>query len=130
MAPSVMRRRSFGSVTVFWLDRNLLKRRLAAAAQRLGMEHETVTQVVLFGSVAADRAVPSSDADVLIVVRDSTERLIDRAPAFHGYFGEIGVGVDLFVYTEPEIRSGSIPVAVTALRTGIVLYSAPSRARA
>ncbi len=130
MAPSVIRRRSSGSVTVFWLDRNLLKSRIAAAARKLGQENEAVTQVILFGSVASNRALPSSDADLLIVVRDSTERFIDRAQAFRPFFSEIGVGVDLFVYTEPEIRSASIPVAVTALRTGIVLYSAPSCSRA
>ena len=126
MQRSVIRKQSFGSVTVFWLDRELLKSRLAAAARTLGREHEAVTRVVLFGSVAADRAVPSSDADVLVVVRDSGERFIDRSPAFRGYFSDIGMGVDLFVYTEAEIRSQSIPVAVTALRTGILLYSASS----
>lgn len=130
MAQSVIHKRSFGSVTVFWLDRDLLKSRIAAAARALGREHDEVTQVVLFGSAASGRALPSSDADVLIVVRSSTARFIDRAEAFRPFFAEIGVGVDLFVYTEPEIRSASIPVAVTALRTGIVLYAAPPRSRA
>lgn len=128
-SPPVISRRSYGSVTVFWLDRDLLKSRVAAAARELGREHEAVTQVVLFGSAASGRALPSSDADVLIVVRDSNERFIDRAEPFHPFFAEIGVGVDLFVYTEPEIRSASIPVAVTALRTGIVLYSEQPRSR-
>lgn len=129
MAQSVIHKRSFGSVTVFWLDRDLLKSRIAAAAQALGREHDEVTQVVLFGSAASGRALPSSDADVLIVIRSSSARFIDRAEAFRPYFAEIGVGVDLFVYTESEIRSASIPVAVTALRTGTVLYAAP-RSRA
>lgn len=129
-SPPVIRCTSSGSVTVRWLDRDLLKRRIAEAARALGRAHEAVTQVVLFGSAASGRALPSSDADVLIVVRNSTARFIDRAVPFRPFFSEIGVGVDLFVYTEPEIRSASIPVAVTALRTGIVLYSEQPRSRA
>ncbi|MDE0218482.1 MAG: nucleotidyltransferase domain-containing protein [Spirochaetaceae bacterium] len=78
-------------------------------------------QVVLFGSVASGRAVPSSDADILVVVRDSETPLLDRAALYRDYFTDIGVGVDLFVYTRKEISDGSIPVAAAALRTGIEL---------
>jgi predicted nucleotidyltransferase len=78
-------------------------------------------RVILFGSVAADRALPSSDADILIVVRDSDLPFIDRAGRFRDYFSDIGVGVDLFVYTEQEVAAGTIPLAANALRTGIEL---------
>ena len=49
---------------------------------------------------------------------------IDRATRFREYFADIGVGVDLFVYTEQEIAAGTIPLAATALRTGIDLHPA------
>ena len=124
MPQSVIRKQSYGTVKVFWLDRNLLKSRITNAVRKLSREHEEVTRVVLFGSVAADRALPSSDADILVVVRDCATPLLDRAALFRDYFSAIGVGVDLFVYTQQEISSGNIPVAVTALRTGIVLYPA------
>ena len=106
---------------VFWLDRNLLKSRIRRAAKNLSREHEAVVRVVLFGSVASDRALPSSDADILVVVRDSDLPFIDRAGGFRGYFSDIGVGVDLFVYTEQEVAAGTIPLAANALRTGIEL---------
>jgi predicted nucleotidyltransferase len=80
-----------------------------------------VVRVVLFGSVASDRALPSSDADILVVVRDSDLPFIDRAGRFRDYFSDIGVGVDLFVYTEQEVAAGTIPLAANALRTGIEL---------
>ena len=118
------RRQSYGTVKVFWLDRSLLKSRIMQAARSLSREHEEVVQVVLFGSVASDRAVPSSDADILVVVRDSDTPFLDRSSLFRGYFSDIGVGVDLFVYTQQEVASSRIPVAVTALRTGIELYRA------
>ena len=124
MPRSVIRKQSYGTVKVFWLDRSLLKSRIMQAVTKLSREHEAVTQVVLFGSVACDRAVPSSDADILVVVRDSDTPFLDRSSLFRGYFSDIGVGVDLFVYTQQEVASSRIPVAVTALRTGIELYRA------
>ena len=124
MPRSVIRKQSFGTVKVFWLDRNLLKSRIMQAARSLSREHEEVVQVVLFGSVASDRAVPSSDADILVVVRDSDRQFLDRASLFRDYFADIGMGVDLFVYTQQEVSRSTIPVAVTALRTGIELYRA------
>ena len=118
---SVIQKRSCGSVKVFWLDRNLLKSRIRRAARNLSRDHEEVVRVVLFGSVASDRALPSSDADILVVVRDIDLPFIDRAGRFRDHFADIGVGVDLFVYTEQEIAAGTIPLAATALRTGIDL---------
>ncbi|MDD9988731.1 MAG: nucleotidyltransferase domain-containing protein [Spirochaetaceae bacterium] len=81
-------------------------------------------QVVLFGSVASGRAVPSSDADILVGVKDSETPFLDRAALYRDYFTDLGVGVDLFVYTRAEISEGRIPVAAAALRTGIELYRA------
>ena len=59
-----------------------------------------------------------------MVVRDSDTPFLDRASLFRDYFADIGMGVDLFVYTQQEVASSRIPVAVTALRTGIELYRA------
>jgi predicted nucleotidyltransferase len=111
-------------VKVFWLDRDLLKSRIRRAAGNLSRDHEAVVRVILFGSVASGRALPSSDADILVVVREIALPFIDRANRFRDYFADIGLGVDLFVYTEQEIAAGSIPLAVTALRTGIDLLPA------
>ncbi|MDE0446447.1 MAG: hypothetical protein OXH96_07205 [Spirochaetaceae bacterium] len=54
-------------------------------------------------------------------MRASDVPLIDRAAGFREYFADIGVGADLFVYTEQEVAAGTIPLAATALRTGIDL---------
>ena len=124
MPRSVIRKQSFGTVKVFWLDRSLLKSRIRQAAGNLSRQHEEVVQVVLFGSVASGRAVPSSDADILVVVKDSETPLLDRAALYRDHFNDLGVGVDLFVYTRAEISEGRIPVAAEALRTGIELYRA------
>ena len=96
--------------------------RVTRAARNLARRHEAVVRVVLFGSVACDRAVPSSDADLLVVMRACDTPLLDRAALFREYFLDLGVGVDLFVYTEREVAAGNIPIAANALRTGILLY--------
>ena len=125
MPRSVIRKQSFGSVKVFWLDRSLLKSRIRQAARNLSRQHEEVVQVVLFGSVASGRAVPSSDADILVVVRDSETPLLDRAALYRDLLQRHRSRESTSSCTpEKEISDGSIPVAAAALRTGIELYRA------
>ena len=128
MSRSVIQKQSYGSVKVFWLDRSLLMSRITRAATNLAGQHEAVVRVVLFGSVASDRAVPSSDVDLLVLVRACDMPFLDRAALFREYFMDLGVGVDLFVYTEREVATGNIPIAARALRTGIVLFP-PARSQ-
>ena len=130
MSRSVIQKRSYGSVKVFWLDRSLLMSRITRVARNLAGQHEAVVRVVLFGSVASDCAVPSSDVDLLVVMRACDTPPLDRAALFREHFMDLGVGVDLFVYTQREVAAGNIPIATRALRTGIVLYPpVPSQAR-
>ena len=79
-------------------------------------------RVILFGSIAENRGLPSSDVDVLVEVNVSQHRFLDRSMPFQKYFGNIGLGVDLFVYTEEEIRGNTIPLANAALKTGKILF--------
>ena len=101
---SVIQRKSYGSVKVFWLDKDLLKKRIQKAAKKIMSTNSDVEKVILFGSLAEDRATAFSDADILIVVKDSTKRFIDRPIDFAQYFQNIGIEVDLFVYTKKEIE--------------------------
>ena len=101
---SVIQKKSYGSVKVFWLDKDLLKKRIQQAAKKIMAMNSDVEKVMLFGSLAQDKATAFSDADILIVVKDSTKRFIDRPIDFAPYFRNIGVEVDLFVYTRKEIE--------------------------
>ena len=49
MPRSVIRKQSYGTVKVFWLDRSLLKSRIMQAVTKLSHAHEAVTQVVYSG---------------------------------------------------------------------------------
>ncbi len=113
---SVVRKRSYGSVTVYWLDREEAERRLVQAASRLVAERPEVVAVYLFGSLATGRAVPGSDADVLVVLERSDERWLDRSAHYAGYFADVGMPVELFCYTQEELAV--VPLARRALAEG------------
>lgn len=89
------------SARVWRLDREAVLARLADWAGRLG-EDPNVLSVVLFGSLARGDATAASDADVLIVLRDSPadfgERLVQFKPV------GLGVSVEVFPYTLEEAR--------------------------
>lgn len=118
----MIRERSYGSVRVFWLDRTEAVRRLRRAAARLVRERADVEAVYLFGSLAHDRAVPGSDADVLVIVKETDSRWLDRPLELGGWFEDVGMPVELFCYAAEEVDRAAI--ARTARDTGVVLAAA------
>lgn len=111
-----MRKESYGSVTVFWLDRDEVRRRLGEAAVEVVEARPEVRAVYLFGSLAEDRAVPGSDADLLILLTSSHRRWMDRPLEYDGAFKGMGMPVELFCYTVEE--AARVPLARRALQTG------------
>ncbi len=109
-------------MTLFWLNRTLLRRKISDAVTVLAQSHPEVKKIVLFGSVAEDRAVPGSDVDILIIVEKVSGGFLDRPIPYQDYFRDIGLSTDMFVYTEKEMTSGSIPLLRTALAKGRVLF--------
>ena len=113
-------------IKVFRVNREQVKDRLRAWAQSLSSD-PNVLGVVLFGSFARGDCTAASDADVLILLRDSPLRFDERIPLYHPR--GVGVGVDVFPYTLAEARQsvregwGVLPIA---LREGQVLYSTTS----
>jgi HEPN domain-containing protein/predicted nucleotidyltransferase len=81
-------------------------------------------RIILFGSHATGDADEDSDVD-LLVVKDTDARPIDRRVQAHGLVADLGVPVDLLVYTPAELWQlyllGS-PVVEEAVETGRVLY--------
>lgn len=100
-APSLIRQTSSPSVRVFWLNQDQARKRLKQAVKQLAKKHSEIEQVWLFGSLARGEAVPGSDADLLIVLRDSALPFLDRSVHYQPDF--CGVGVDVFAYTRAEL---------------------------
>ena len=58
-------------------------------------------KIVLFGSLAQKRGTPGSDADVLMILKESNKPFLERIEEWHGRFS-IDFPVEVFPYTERE----------------------------
>ena len=99
-----MQIRSSGSVRIISLDVDNIIKKLRTAAEELKNRDNNVLEVFLFGSLAKGEAVPGSDADIVIVLKKSEKRIIDRITDFVDSFSDINIGVDIFPYTIGEIE--------------------------
>ncbi len=107
------------------LDRREALRRLKEIAEECGAEREEVLKVILFGSLAEGRAVPGSDADILIILRRSERDFHDRTREYIGFFDQLGMPVEILAYTEEEFRhlvEGGNRFLKRALERGITLF--------
>jgi len=91
-------------VRVISLNRERVLEELREAAERLIAQNPDVEAVVLFGSLADGTATGTSDADVLLVLKRSSERFLDRIPEFLEAFRGLSVPVDVFPYTVEELE--------------------------
>ena len=118
---SVVRTTSYGSARVAWLDRDQLERNIRAAIGSLAAARPEDRKVILFGSAAGTASTPASDVDLALAVDDTRERFIDRPLSYQRYFIDVGLGVDLVVYTQDEVRRCDISLLRVAERTGRVM---------
>lgn len=101
--PSLRRIRFSGSVRIVSLDREAALREVRQAAERLARQHPEVEEVILFGSLASGTAGPASDADLLVVLRDSELAFPQRISCYlpEGCL----MPADVFPYTREELAA-------------------------
>ena len=116
--PSFVVEQSLGSVKVFWLRQEELVEEIQNSARRLGQSDENVLQIVLFGSLTERKAVPGSDADLLILLKGDERGFMERVAAWQEKFS-LGFPIEVFPYTEKEL---DCPIAVQAMKSGTVLF--------
>jgi predicted nucleotidyltransferase len=84
-----------------------------------------VTKVLLFGSRARGDWGLRSDADVLVILKESQHRrFFDRIPRLLDLFSEVEYPVDIFPYTEVEfqrMQKQGNKLVLRAVKEGIVL---------
>jgi len=111
------------SVRIFKLDNEKIIKKLKKWVKKFSSD-KNVLAVVLFGSLSRNEATPASDADILILLRDSKERFDNRIPEFLP--NRIGFCVDVFPYTIEEFKNSlkeNWGIGKAILNEGIVLYS-------
>ncbi len=98
-----MRVRSSDSVKIFSLEVDEIIEKLQESVRRLKSSCNDVIEVYLFGSLAKGDFVPGSDADIMVLLRDSKDKFIDRIGKYMDFFSDIEIGVDIFPYTIEEL---------------------------
>lgn len=102
-----------------FIDKQKVVNALSKLAAKAKIENHNILKIVLFGSLATDTYTGTSDADVLIVLKKSNLRFIDRIPKYSLLFADAPLPVDVFPYTEREVRR--VPLAQRALSEGFPL---------
>jgi len=97
-----MPEKSSNFVKVVFADKDKVLRQLKDYAQKLKQKSPEVEKVGLFGSYATDTFGPASDADLLIILRQSSKCFRDRIPDYLPE--ELKLCCDVFPYTVQEIE--------------------------
>jgi len=92
---------------------------IARLAHKIRLQNNNIRKIVLFGSLVNDTYTALSDADLLVVLKESNQRIVDRIPEMLLAFIDSPVPVDVFPYLEDELEK--VPLAQNALRNGLVL---------
>jgi predicted nucleotidyltransferase len=105
-------------VKVFWLDQDALIQEISHIASKLGEADENISKIILFGSLADRKAVPGSDADILVMLKKDERNFMDRLSEWQGKF-PIDFPTDVFPYTKEELNN---PIVLQATRKGLTLF--------
>ncbi len=97
-----MQEQSSNFVKVFFADKDKILLQVKEYSEKLKRDHPEVERIGLFGSYAVDQFGPASDVDLLIILRSSSKRFLDRIPDFLPQ--DIEVSCDCFPYTIDEIN--------------------------
>jgi len=120
---SPIQQTSSPSVQVFWLNLDQVRTCLKKVVNRMVENRPEVEEVFLFGSLARGDAAPGSDADILVVLRESPLPFLERP--MHYPLDFCGIGMDVLVYTRAEMaqmQTNGNHFFDTVYREGICLY--------
>ena len=97
-----MPKKSSNSVKVVFADKANVLRQLKEYSESIKRTNPEVEQVGYFGSYANGTYGPASDVDLLIILRKSDKRFLDRIPEFLP--DNLSICCDVFPYTGEEIK--------------------------
>jgi uncharacterized protein len=88
---------------VRWADPERIAEAVREYAAAMRREKPQVRRIYWYGSWVSGDPIPSSDADICVVVSEDERRPRDRLPEFLP--ARFPVGIDLSVVTEEELES-------------------------
>jgi predicted nucleotidyltransferase len=94
--------KSSNFVKVVFADKANVCVKLKDYAKSIKRTHPEVERVGYFGSYTNDTYGPASDVDLLIILRSSSKRFLDRIPDYIP--DNLSVACDCFPYTNEEIE--------------------------
>ncbi len=97
-----MPEKSSSSVKVVFADKANVLRQLKDYTKSIKRANPEVERLGYFGSYANDTYGPASDVDLLIILRQSDKRFLDRIPDF--LTDNLSICCDVFPYTREEIE--------------------------
>jgi len=95
--------KSLGGVKVISIDKNKLLKELKKISKSIKKENKDVCNIRIFGSIAKEEEIGTSDLDILIILKDTKEEMIKRCLKYRKYFN-IPIAVDVLVFTKKEIK--------------------------
>ena len=110
---------------LFTMEREVIEQKLKEVTEKIVREFQP-EKIILFGSRAWGEPRPDSDVD-LFIVKESTERRIDRERAVERLLFGSKLPTDVLVYTPDEIKKRlwlEDFFIEKILKSGKILYSA------
>lgn len=111
------------SVKITYLDKVVVLNQVKQAVRALARMRPEIERVILFGSLATGRAVPGSDADLLVLLTCSEQPFLARIPRYRPEGCQIPV--DVFPYTRTELeamQASGNPFLKRALAEGVEIF--------
>lgn len=102
--PVKQQKESLSFVRVKFLNAQKIIEELKSISRAIVEEDSNVAGIYLFGSLVKNSYAPGSDADVLVLLKEDNRRFIDRIPHYAKFFLDVSVPVEVFPYTEKEIK--------------------------
>jgi predicted nucleotidyltransferase len=120
--PSIIQKKLYNSVKVFWIDKEILLENLQQSIASLVKEKPEVEKIILFGSIIEGEFIPSSDIDLILIVSESDKPFLDRSLPHLAFFQDVGCSIDMFVYTREEAEKG-IALLEAAIKKAKLLFA-------
>ncbi len=112
------------SVKITYFDKEKVWAAVKEFAEDLARDNPEVEKILVFGSLVRGEAVPGSDVDLLVILKQSDAPLPDRMTKYMP--DRFPVGVDVFPYTKAEIEQmlgDSNFFIKQALREGVEMFA-------